>query len=153
MSVWINSAQIFFASECWGQSINRTFVTSAAVSFFCFVSLIFAAITNQSIRFKPSPFLCYVVITWLCMSTAVLIECEPSTWASKMEQVELRFIAGDEPLAQRFIEETGCKLEDEESCWDMIRCLVDEKFIVFAQCFVVLYPVMLGAGIVYVVTA
>ena len=153
MSVWINSAQIFFANDIWGSAISRIFVTSAAVDFFCFVSLVFAAVTNQSIRFKPSPFLCYVVMAWACMATAVLIECEPSTWASKMTHVENSFVADDRDLTKWFLDTTGCKLEDTENCWEMLRSLVDKKFIVFAQCFVVLYPLMLGTGIVYVVTA
>ena len=153
MCAWINAAQLFLVNELWGKVITHVLVTCTAMDFFCFVCLVFAAVINQSVRFKPSPFVCYVVITWACMATAVLIECEPSTWTSKMNQAGRRFIEDETSLTPAFQESTGCHLEDPRNCWDQIRFFVDTKFIQFAQCFVVCYPVILGTAAVYVMSA
>ena len=152
MSVWIISSRLFLIYEFWGETLGKILLTATTMSYLCFLCLVLGAFTNCTLRFEPSSLLCYVVVGWAFFSTAVLIECDPSTWESKVKQAQAKLIDAGTDLVSEFMEITGCTLEGERNCWEEIKFYVDKKFIVFAQCFVILYPLILGTSIVYVIT-
>ena len=127
-------------------------LTATTLDFVSFIALILCAISNGGIRFKPPVFLCYFLVGWAFASTVLLMECEPSTWSTKIKQAQMKLIESHDHLSQEFMELTKCTLEGERNCWEEIKFYVDKKFIVFSQIFVILYPVILGTSIIYVIT-
>ena len=98
--------------------------------------------------------LCYILVAWATMATVMFLECEPLTWASRMEQTRTHFFASeDDDSIADFLKMTDCKMDAKTNCWREIELYVHNRFINFAMIFDCLYPVMIGSTVAFLLRA